>query len=77
VVYLTPVALVIGLLVTSSLVGFLTALSLKLTEAQDLWWAVRTVVLPQACFDALVGGAIYWVVWSRLNVERWVAEYRG
>jgi len=77
VVYLTPVALVIGLLVASSMAGFLTALSLKLSEAQDLWWAVRTIVLPQACFDALVGGAIYWVVWSRLNVERWVAEYRG
>lgn len=74
---LTPVALVIGLLVTSCLAGLLTAFALKPNDEQDLWWALRAVVLPQACFDAVVGGALYWLVWSRLNVERWVSEYRA
>jgi NhaP-type Na+/H+ or K+/H+ antiporter len=53
------------------------AVSLKLNEQQDVWWAIWTVVLPQAFFDAVVGGVLYWVVWSRLNIERWVSEYRA
>jgi len=77
VVYLTPVVLVMGLLVTSCLAGLLTAFSLTLNEAQDLWWAIRAVVLPQALFDAVVGGTLYWMVWSRLNIERWVSDYRA
>jgi hypothetical protein len=73
---ITPGVFVMGLLVTSCLAGLLTAFSLKANEEQDLWWAIRAVVLPQACFDAVAGGALYWLVWSRLNVERWVSEYR-
>jgi LytS/YehU family sensor histidine kinase len=76
VAHITPVVLVIGLLATSCLAGLVTALSLRPNEEQDLWWALRAVVLPQACFDAVVGGALYWLVWSRLNVERWASEYR-
>lgn len=76
VAHITPVVLVMGLLVTSCLAGLLTAFSLKPNDQQDLWWALRAVVLPQACFDAVAGGALYWLVWSRLNVERWVSEYR-
>lgn len=77
VVYLTPVGLVIGLLVVSILAGLLTAGSLRLNDQQDMWWAFRAIVLPQACFDAAMGGAIYWAVWSRLNVERTVSAYRA
>jgi uncharacterized membrane protein len=77
VVYLTPVVLVIGLFMISILAGLLTAFTLKLNDQQDLWWAIRAVVFPQACFDAVVGGAIYWVIWSRLNVERLSAAYRA
>lgn len=76
VAHITPVVLVMGLLVTSCLAGLLTAFSLKPNEGQDLWWAIRAVVLPQACFDAVVGGVLYWVVWSRVNVERMFSEYR-
>ena len=69
--------LAMGLLVASCLAGLLTVFSLKLNEEQDLWWAIRAVVLPQAFFDAMVGGALYWMAWSRLNIERWVSEYRA
>ncbi len=76
VAHITPVVLVMGLLVTSCVAGLIMAFSLKPHEEQDLWWALRAIVLPQACFDAVVGGALYWLVWSRLNVELWVSEYR-
>lgn len=76
VVYLSPAVLVLGILGMSCAAGLLTAALLNLSDQQDWWWAVRTVVFPQAVVDAVAGGAIYWVMWSRLNIERWVSEYR-
>jgi len=49
---------------------------LTLNDQQSLWWALKTVVLPQAVLDSAVGGALYWLAWSRLNMERFVSEYR-
>lgn len=76
VVYLSPVVLVMGLLVVSCLTGLISPFALKLSDQQDLWWAVSTVVLPQACLDAVIGGAIYWLLWSRLNIEQLMSESR-
>jgi hypothetical protein len=76
VVYLAPAVLLFGILAASCVAGLLTAALLNLSEQQDWWWAVRTVVVPQAVIDAMVGGALYWLVWSRLNIQRWVSEYR-
>lgn len=76
VVYLSPVLLVIGLLVVSCLTGLVTPFVLKLSVQQDLWWAVSTIVLPQACLDAVIGGMIYWLMWSRLNIEQLMSESR-
>jgi LytS/YehU family sensor histidine kinase len=77
VAHMTPVVLLMGLLVTSCLAGLVTAVSLKPNDQQDLWWAVQSVVLPQACFDAAVGGVLYWLASNRVDVERWVSEYRA
>ncbi len=66
----TPVVLVSGLVVASALSNGITLWSLKPNEQQDLWWALRTIVVPQACFDAVVGGLCYWLIWSRLNLDR-------
>ena len=74
--HITPIVLITGLLAMSCLVGLITAFTLGPSEEQNLWWAIRVIVLPQACFDAVVGGAFYWLVWSQLNVERWVSEFR-
>lgn len=76
VVYLAPAVLLLGILAISCVAGLITAASLNLSDQQDMWWAVRTVVVPQAVVDAVTGGALYWLVWSRLNIERWVSEYR-
>jgi len=77
IVYVTPGVLVLGLLAASCVSGLLTASVLTLSEQQDLWWALKTVVLPQAVLDGVVGGALYWLAWSRLNIERFVSEYRA
>ncbi len=74
--HMTPVVLVVGLLIASFVAGLAAATSLRLSEEQDLWWALRAVVLPQACFDAVVGGTLYWLAWSRLNIERFVMDQR-
>jgi hypothetical protein len=76
VVYLSPLVLVAGLLVVSCLAGLITPFALNLSAQQDWWWAVRTVVLPQACLDAVIGGLIYWLMWSRLNIEQLMSESR-
>ncbi|HEX5544211.1 MAG TPA: hypothetical protein VFX10_01875 [Nitrospira sp.] len=76
VVYLSPVVFVTGLLVVSCLAGLITPFALKLSVQQDWWWAVWAVVLPQACLDAVIGGLIYWVMWSRLNIEQLMSESR-
>ena len=76
VAYLSPVVLVVGLLVVSCVVGLVTPLVLKLSPQQDLWWAAWTVIVPQACLDAVIGGAIYWLMWSRLNIEQLMSESR-
>lgn len=76
VVYLAPAVFVLGILAISCVAGLVTAALLNLSDQQDWWWAVRAVVAPQAVMDAVAGGALYWLLWSRLNIERWVSEYR-
>ncbi|NJN69255.1 MAG: hypothetical protein HC801_02405 [Nitrospira sp.] len=74
--YLSPVVLVLGLLVISCLVGLITPFALKLNAQQDLWWALWTIVLPQAALDAIIGGAVYWLINSHFRLEQWVSEDR-
>ncbi|MBK9947942.1 MAG: hypothetical protein IPP12_12255 [Nitrospira sp.] len=75
-VYLSPLVLVLGLLAVSCLIGLVTPFVLRLNTQQDLWWAVWNVVLPQACLDAVIGGAIYWLLWSQFNIEQLMSESR-
>ncbi len=75
-VYLSPLVLVSGLLVVSCLVGLVTPVVLRLNPQQDFWWAIWNVALPQACLDAVIGGAIYWLMWSQFNIEQLMSESR-
>lgn len=70
VAHVTPVLLVCGVLAASLVAGLFMSASLRLSADQDLWWALRAIVLPQACFDAAVAGALFWLAWTRLNLER-------
>jgi len=74
---ITPMVLVAGLFVVSCLAGLATVGSVKLAEDRDMWWALRTVILPQACFDAVAGGVLYWAAWNWFDVERLLKESRA
>jgi hypothetical protein len=43
---------------------------MKHATMTDTWWMVQFVVLPQACFDAAVGAALFWVLEQRLSLPR-------
>lgn len=68
----TPLVLVSGLVVASSLSSLVILWSLRPNDQQDLWWMIRTILMPQACFDAVIGGLCYWLIWNRLNLDRLV-----
>ncbi len=76
VAHVTPMVVMLGFFGASAAAGVVTALWLPLSDAQDMWWALGAVVLPQACFDAVVGGTIYWVAWGRFNIDRVALDQR-
>jgi hypothetical protein len=67
---ITPTILSVGLLLLSLAGGLVAVFSMTHSSMSDTWWMVRFVVVPQACFDALVGAALLWVVEQRLTVPR-------
>lgn len=66
----TPTILSIGLLIISMLGGLVAVFSLKHTTVSEGWWMVQAVVLPQACWDALLGAALFWLMGQRFAAER-------
>ena len=66
----TPTILSIGLLIISILGGLVAVVSLKHTTVSDAWWMVQAVVLPQACWDALLGAGLFWLMGQRFAAER-------
>jgi hypothetical protein len=67
---ITPTILSVGLLLLSLAGGLVAAFSMKYSSMSDTWWMVQFVVVPQACFDAVVGAALLWVIEQRLAVPR-------
>ncbi len=70
VAHITPVVLLMGLLIVSAVSGLVIAFNMNFTGLTGLWWAIRSIVLPQACYDALVGAGLYWVVCQRFDLQR-------
>jgi hypothetical protein len=66
----TPTILAVGLLVLSLAGGLVAVFSMKPATIADTWWMVQFVVVPQACFDALVGAGLLWFVEQRLTLPR-------
>lgn len=71
----TPTVLSIGLGIVSLFGGMVTALTMKAGGLEDVWWNMRTIVLPQACLDAALGAALFWLANRRTVMDRFrVAE---
>ncbi|MCS6897515.1 MAG: hypothetical protein NZM29_06030 [Nitrospira sp.] len=75
-VYLSPSIVAIGIFALSCVAGLTIAFVLALNGQQDVWRALRDVVLPQALLDALAGGVLYWMAAGRFNIRLWMAQYR-
>lgn len=71
---MTPVVLVSGLLAASIGGGLVTLWVANLSEQQNMWWALQTIILPQAFLDVVIGGVGYWLLWSRFHLDRLATE---
>ena len=67
---ITATILAVGLLVLSLTAGLVAVFSMKHAAIADTWWMVQFVVIPQACFDAVMGAALLWLLEQRLTVPR-------
>ncbi|HEX8751159.1 MAG TPA: hypothetical protein VF732_08610 [Nitrospira sp.] len=66
----TPMILAIGLLVLSLAGGLVAVLSMKTATMSDTWWMVQSIVIPQACFDAVLGAGLLWFLGQRFMLQR-------
>ena len=66
----TPMILGIGLLILSMAGGLVAVLSMKNATISDTWWMVQSVVIPQACFDAVLGAGLLWFLGQRFMLQR-------
>ena len=66
----TSISLGVGLLLVSLASGLLAAMNFKNLDMSQMWWMVESIVLPQACFDAVVGAGLYWLLSQRFDVTR-------
>jgi hypothetical protein len=66
----TPTILCVGLLALSLAGGLVAVFSVKNATLSDTWWMVQSIVLPQACFDAVLGAGLLWLLEQRIAVQR-------
>jgi len=67
---MTSVSLGLGLLLVSLVSGAFAALNFQHFDGSQMWWMIESIVFPQACFDGVVGGALYWILSQRFDVIR-------
>jgi uncharacterized membrane protein len=66
----TSISLGVGLLLVSLATGFFAAMNFKQLDVSQMWWMVESIVLPQACFDGVVGAGLYWLLSQRFDLTR-------
>ena len=66
----TAISLGLGLILFSLASGLFAAMTFKSLNTSQLWWMVESVVFPQACFDGVVGAALYWLLSLRFDLRR-------
>jgi uncharacterized membrane protein len=71
----TSISLVAGLLLMSLASGLLGAMSFKGLDISQIWWMAESIVIPQACFDGVMGAGFYWLLSRRLDLTRLKTEY--
>ncbi|HXX75516.1 MAG TPA: hypothetical protein VEI50_10345 [Nitrospiraceae bacterium] len=57
--HVSPTLMGIGVFALSCLSGLVEILTL--TSLSGSWWRVWSIMLPQACYDALLAAGIYWL----------------
>ena len=68
--HVTSISLGVGLLLVSLASGLLAVANFKNPDLSQMGWMVESIVLPQACFDAVVGAGLYWLLSQRFDVTR-------
>ena len=44
-------------------------MNFKQLDDVQMWWMVESIVLPQACFDAVLGAGLYWLLSQRFHAH--------
>lgn len=70
VAHVTPTVVSVGLLIFSAVGGAMAVLTMKSAVGTDIWWMVQSMVLPQACLDAVAGAGLFYVA------NQWLAGDR-
>ncbi|HMU55656.1 MAG TPA: hypothetical protein PKA61_11650 [Nitrospira sp.] len=76
VAHVTPTVVSVGLLIVSTLGGAMVVLTMKSAIGIDTWWMVQSMVLPQACLDAVAGAGLFYVASQRLASDRVIVSDR-
>ncbi len=71
---MTALSVGAGLLLVSLVSGMFAAINFPHLDVSQIWWMIESIVFPQACFDGVVGAALYWVLSQRFDVARLRAE---
>jgi uncharacterized membrane protein len=71
VAHVTAVVMLAGLFIISCCSGVLFLLLVRTGDWAGVGLTVRSVLVPQAVFDALLGAGAYWVLEERVR-DRWV-----
>lgn len=72
--HVSPMLIGIGVLIVSCLSGLVELFTV--TSLSESWWHVSSIVLPQACYDAVVAGGLYWILSEWLTRERFTMTPR-
>lgn len=72
--HVSPALMGIGVFAMSWLSGLVHLLTL--TSLSESWWYVASIILPQACYDALVAAVLYWMFSEWFVKERFAMARR-
>jgi hypothetical protein len=64
----SPLFIAIGMLILSCLGGLVEVFALP--SISEPWWHLSSTVLPQACYNAVLAGGLYWIISEWLIKER-------